>query len=363
MVIVSVAIQGLGAIAGQASRLISKRPKWPVVFVMALVLSGCDSSNNQVHKLSGWAQGTTWHVSVWQSGGLDVNALQQRIDAEFNRLDRSLSNYRSDSDIERFNATETTAPIDVGSEIVGLIEAAKQVSQASQGCYDLTIKPLFDLWGFSGQTLTPPDPATLTQQLQHIGFSKLETPTPTQLRKTDPQIHVDLSSIAQGYSVGRIAAVVEAAGIQNYLVEIGGELQTRGHKADGSPWRIGVERPLPGGRSVQKALTIRQDAPVSVMTSGTYRHYFDEQGKRYSHVLDARTGKPVTHNTVSVTVINDNPTLADAWSTALLCLGREAGMPVANDNGIAALFITTHNNQFEEAATYRWHSMKTIEVH
>ena len=101
------------------------------------------------------------------------------------------------------------------------------------------------------------------------------------------------------------------------------------------------------------------------MTSGTYRHYFDERGKRYSHVLDARTGKPVTHNTVSVsvTVINDNPTVADAWSTALLCLGREAGMPVADDNGIAALFITTHNNQFEEASTHRWYSMNTIEVH
>ncbi|WP_353614243.1 FAD:protein FMN transferase [Mangrovibacter phragmitis] len=360
MVIVSVAIQRLDAIAGQASRLISKSLKWPVVFVIALVLIGCDSSN-QMHKLSGSAQGTTWHVSVWQSGGLDVNALQQRIDVEFNRLDRSLSNYRSDSDIERFNATETTAPVEVGSEIVELVEAAKQVSQASQGCYDLTIKPLFDLWGFSGQTLIPPDPVTLTQQLQHISFSKLVTPTPTQLRKTDPQLHVDLSSIAQGYSVGRIATLVEAAGIQNYLVEIGGELQTRGHKPDGSPWRIGVERPLPGGRSVQKTLTIRQDAPVSVMTSGTYRHYFDEQGKRYSHVLDARTGKPVTHNTVSV--INDNPTVADAWSTALLCLGREAGIPIANENGIAALFITTHNNQFEEAATHRWHSMKTIEVH
>jgi len=362
MVIVSVAIQRLDAIAGQASRLISKSPKWPVVFVIALVLSGCDSSN-QMHKLRGSAQGTTWHVSVWQSGGLDVNALQQRIDAEFSRLDRSLSNYRSDSDIERFNATETTAPVEAGSEIVELVEAAKQVGQASQGCYDLTIKPLFDLWGFSGQTLTPPDPVTLTQQLQHIGFSKLETPTPTQLRKTDPQMHVDLSSIAQGYSVGRIAAVVESAGIQNYLVEIGGELQTQGHKPDGSPWRIGVERPLPGGRSVQKTLTIRQDAPVSVMTSGTYRHYFDEQGKRYSHVLDARTGKPVTHNTVSVTVINDNPTAADAWSTALLCLGREAGMPVANESGIAALFITTHNNRFEEAVSHRWRSLKTIEVH
>ncbi|ONF44501.1 thiamine biosynthesis protein ApbE [Marinobacter lutaoensis] len=335
----------------------------PVVFILFVISLAACSQQDRVQTLSGSAQGTTWHVTVWQPGGVDVATLQTRIQAEFDRLDRALSNYRTDSDIERFNAKKTIAPIEVGSEIVGLVEAAREISQASRGCYDLTIKPLFDLWGFSGQTLTPPEPATLVQQLQHVGFSKLETPTPTQLRKTDPQVHVDLSSIAQGYSVARIATVVEAAGVQNYLVEIGGELQTRGHKPDGSPWRIGVERPLPGGRSVQKALTIRQDAPVSVMTSGTYRHYFDEQGKRYSHVLDARTGRPVTHHTVSVTVINDNPTLADAWSTALLCLGREAGMTTADENGIAALFITTHNNQFEEAATHRWHSMKTIEVH
>lgn len=364
MVIVSATIRKFGAIAGKDSRLISIRPKWPLVFVLALLLSACDSSKpKQIYKLSGLAQGTSWHVSVWQAGGVDINALQRQIDAELNRLDRSLSNYRSDSDIERFNARQTSAPLDVGSEITNLVQIAKGVSQASQGCYDLTIKPLFDLWGFSGQTLTPPDPVTLRLQLQHIGFSKLEVPTPTQLRKIDPQIHVDLASIAQGYSVGQIATVIEDAGVLNYLVEIGGELQTRGHKPDGSPWRIGVERPLPDdGRSVQKSLTIRQDAPVAVMTSGTYRHYFDERGQRYSHVLDARTGKPVTHNTVSVTVINDNPSVADAWSTALLCLGREGGMPVADNNGIAALFITTHNKQLEEAATEGWQAMTTIEV-
>jgi len=219
-----------------------KRTVVVILFVINLV--AC-SQQDRVQTLAGSAQGTTWHVTVWQPGGVDVATLQTRIQAEFDRLDRALSNYRPDSDIERFNAKETTAPIEVGSEIVGLVEVAKEISQASRGCYDLTIKPLFDLWGFSGQTLTPPDPATLIQQLQHVGFSKLKTPTPTQLRKTDPLIHVDLSSIAQGYSVGRIAAVVEDAGIQNYLMEIGGELQTRGHKPDGSPWRIGVERPLP----------------------------------------------------------------------------------------------------------------------
>lgn len=337
------------------------RVRTTLIVITFLALSAC-ARMEQVQTLSGFAQGTTWHVTVWQQGGVNTDDLKVKIDTEFERLDKALSNYRSDSTIKHFNQADTTKPQPVGEEIVTLVQTARTVSKASQGCYDLTIKPLFDLWGFAGDTLTPPASDVLAEAQEHIGFDKLITASSTQLQKADLKLRVDLSSTAQGYSVGRIASVVEAAGIDNYLVEIGGELQTRGQKPDGSPWRIGVERPLSGGRSVQKALTIHQDAPVSVMTSGTYRHYFDKQGQRYSHVLDARTGHPITHRTVSVTVIHDDPTLADAWSTALLCLGREAGMPIAAQHGIKALFISEHNNQFEEATTQAWLSMKTIEV-
>lgn len=173
---------------------------------------------------------------------------------------------------------------------------------------------------------------------------------------------VDLSSIAQGYSVERIAAVVEAAGIGNYIVEIGGEMQTRGHKPDGSHWRIGVERPLPGQRSVDKGLTIKRDAPMAVMTSGTYRHYFDDHGKRYSHILDARSGKPMAHDTVSVTVLDENPTYADAWCTALLCLGADDGLRAADQAGIAALFISDTNGQLRERASAAWSALNDVEV-
>ncbi|HCL38312.1 MAG TPA: FAD:protein FMN transferase [Marinobacter hydrocarbonoclasticus] len=328
-----------------------------LVSILLLLLSAC-SRTEQVETLTGFAQGTTWHVTVWQPGGVDLNTLQKHIDAEFSRLDTVLSNYRADSDIERFNRSETTALVEVGEEIVTLVRTARTISEASQGCYDLTIKPLFDLWGFTGDTLTPPSPDVLAQVRQHIGFSKLSSPSGNLLQKSDPKLRVDLSSIAQGYSVSRIAAVVEAAGIQNYLVEIGGELQTRGHKPDGSPWRIGVERPLPEGRSVEKALTIGRDTPTAVMTSGTYRHYFDEQGQRYSHILDARTGRPVAHNTVSVTVVHDNPTEADAWSTALLCLGSRNGVKVAKQQGIAALFIDTEGGQLQEVPTTAWRALK-----
>ncbi|MBQ0743394.1 MAG: FAD:protein FMN transferase, partial [Pseudomonas sp.] len=260
------------------------------------------------------------------------------------------------------NQSASIAPVDVGNEIADLVQIAKEVSRASQGCYDLTIKPLFDLWGFSGESVSLPGSAELEQVRKLTGFGLVSVPTLTELQKNAPEAEIDLSSIAQGYSVDRVASVIEAAGIKNYLVEIGGELKTRGHKPDGSFWRIAIERPLPGGRAVQKVLTIGQDEPVSVMTSGTYRHYFDDHGTRYSHVLDARTGKPITHKTVSVTVLDQDPTLADAWSTALLCLGDEEGLTIANQAGIAALFLRESGEQFVEKTTSAWRSMKNIEV-
>lgn len=331
------------------------------LLLSVLVLAGCGRPA-QVQTLSGLAQGTTWHVTVWRQGGVDIASLRRRINTEFERLDGLLSNYRDDSVIEQFNAAAVTAPIAVGEEIVRLIEAARAVSEASAGCYDLTVKPLFDLWGFTGESLTVPDPAVLARTRERVGFRHLMVMPPDKLRKVLPGLRVDLSSIAQGYSVGRIAMLLEAAGIVDYIVEIGGELQTRGHKPEGGHWRIGVERPLPGERSVEKALTIKREAQLAIMTSGTYRHYYDAQGRRYSHVLDARAGRPITHDTVSVTVLDDDPVRADAWSTALLCLGHAAGLRAADQAGIAALFIADENGRLREQVSTAWSALQDVEV-
>ena len=166
---------------------------------------------------------------------------------------------------------------------------------------------------------------------------------------TTRDLKVDLSSIAQGYSVAKISRVLEQHDITDYLVEIGGELQTRGQKPDAQPWRIALERPLPGEQHIQKRITMPKDGVMAVMTSGTYNHYFDYQGQRYSHILDARTGRPITHDLVSVTVIHDDPTVADAWDTALLCLGQAEGIQTANNAHIPALFIQQQNNQLLES--------------
>jgi thiamine biosynthesis lipoprotein len=170
-------------------------------------------------------------------------------------------------------------------------------------------------------------------------MDKLEAAGDSQLRKTLPDLRIDVSSIGQGYTVERIAQILETAGVEHYLVEIGGELKVRGRKPDGKPWRIALEKPLPGERRLHKIVSFDSGEPIALMASGTYRHYFDQNGKRYSHILDARSGKPIEHNTVSVAVLHPDPTLADAWSTALLCLGAEQGLQTADSAALAALFI------------------------
>lgn len=328
--------------------------------MISLLLLGCTQPT--VQKYSGEAQGTTYHISYWTAQTADLPNLKKMTDSEFGRIDKLLSNYRPDSEIERLNATVSNEPIQTDEEIISLIEQARTVSLASHGCYDLTIKPLFDLWGFKANKFSEPNPKALQTTLNEVGADKIEVLDKTHLRKKNPSLKIDLSSIAQGYSVGRIAALLEQQGIVDYLVEIGGELQTKGHKPDGEPWRIALEKPLPDERTLQKIITIGQDEPLAVMTSGTYRHYFDANGKRYSHILDARTGKPIEHSTVSVTVLHANPTQADAWSTALLCLGQSAGLEAANKVGIAALFINHENGVLSEHSSTALQTLDKITI-
>lgn len=333
--------------------------------IFTVLLSACSEhgQDTTIEKLEGSAQGTTYHISYWSPALINTADIRSSIETEFLAIDKALSNYRPDSDIESFNSVETLNDQIVNSEIVSLIQIAKSVYTASHGCYDLTVKPLFDLWGFRGNSLTIPTDVEIFSQLKNVGLDKLEIIDNSTLRKQQAQLKVDLSSIAQGYSVQKISTLLEQKGVQNYMVEIGGELKTQGLKPDSSAWRIAIERPLPGQNVMHKIITMPKPQPLAVMTSGTYRHYFDDHGQRYSHILDARTGRPVTHNLVSVTVFNSNPTLADAWSTALLCLGQQEGMKAADAANISALFIQQQNDQLIESRSTALNAMDTITLH
>lgn len=312
--------------------------------LISVLLAGC-AKPPALQQLKGFAQGTSYHISYWSDSPIDAQAVKKAVDGEFAAIDRLLSNYRPDSVIESFNRNESQ---EVGPEIVRLVRVAETVYQASEGCYDLTIKPLFTLWGFDGETPAIPNDKAIIDTLKLTGMPQLAVVDDTHLGKKQAALKVDLSSIAQGYSVESISRVLEKYGITDYMVEIGGELKTRGQKPDQSAWRIAIEKPLPGEHKLHKILKMPKDAPLAIMTSGTYRHFFEANGQRYGHILDARTGRPVTHDLVGVTVAHADPTLADAWSTALLCLGQERGLKLANAEHLAALFIQLQNNQLLE---------------
>ncbi len=332
-----------------------------LICLFLILLTAC--SKPSIQKLEGPVQGTTYHISYWSELPVDELAIKAGVETEFAVIDKLLSNYRPDSIIEYFNHAENTDSQEVGAEIVALVKIAHIVSQASSGCYDLTIKPLFDLWGFRGEALTIPDDATILSTLKHISMQNLEVVDETHLRKKQAELKVDLSSIAQGYSVERISKFLTQKGLNNYLVEIGGELKTNGTKPGLQPWRIALERPLPEQRVMQKVITMPKDSPMAVMTSGTYRHYFDDHGKRYSHILDARNGRPVNHALVSATVLLDDPTVADAWSTALLCLGQKDGLVAANTAKIPALFIELQGTELIESRSDALNALNTLTIH
>lgn len=312
------------------------------------LLTACQQDHGEI-ELSGSIQGTTYHIKWADHLDLDRDRLHKGIEDRFQDIDIKLSNYREDSEISRLNRRKTTEWLAVSQEIAGLIAIAKQVHVRSSGCYDLTVKPLFDLWGFSRHEMRVPEQADIDRVLGHVGMGKVEIdPENLRLRKLDPEIAIDLSSIAQGYTVGAIGSFLESHGIHNYLAEIGGEMKVKGRKASGSPWKIAIEKPKASGRDIQKILGLHPVDGIAIMTSGTYRNFFEQQGQVYSHIIDPRTGRPVTHRLLSVTVLDKDPTWADAWSTALLCLGDEDGWKVAEAERLRALFIYAENGELRE---------------
>lgn len=308
--------------------------------VAAALLVACQSSV-RVYRLEGFAQGTLYHVSFVAGEAIDPAAMQRAIDAEFAAIDRAYSNYRDDSVVERFNAAppddSATAPFEVGAPFVELLRAARDVHAASNGCFDPTIEPLQALWGFDSGDIRIPADADVRRARERVGLGRIRIVDNRRIEKHGP-VTLDLSGIAQGDSAARVAALLEARGLVDYSVEIGGEIQVRGAKPGGRPWRIAILDPDAAGiraRVIEYAL----DRPLAISTSGTYRNFLDVDGRRYSHLLDPRTGHPVEHDTVSVTVAHADGARADGWSTALLCLGTEAGLDAAARHDIAALFI------------------------
>ena len=314
---------------------------WLVPLCAMLFTAGCDRGiDSDVLALRGSTMGTTYSVQVTElPPSVDGVALQRRIDALLREVNGLMSTYQPDSELSLFNASQSTEWFPVSPELARVVNQAQEINAASDGAFDVTVGPLVNLWGFGPEVKADqlPTQPEIDAALANTGHAKLQVRIdPPALRKERPGLYVDLSAIAKGYGVDRVAELLAEEGIANALVEIGGELHGRGHNGRGEPWRIAVERPDPAARSVFRVVPLRD---MGMATSGDYRNFFQLDGKRYSHTIDPATGRPVTHALASVTVVGASTARADAWATALLVLGPEQGLSLAQQLGLAALLI------------------------
>ncbi|TAN66483.1 MAG: FAD:protein FMN transferase [Methylobacter sp.] len=319
------------------------------LLLIVFALSGCQKSSRE-SELSGETQGTTYHIKLVLDGtSTSLEEVRRQVSTTLAEIDAQLSNYREDSEISRINRQERTTWLLVSKEIAELLTIAQTVYERSDGCYDLTVKPLFDLWGFAQHENRVPAQHEIDALLPHVGMGLLEVDAVNQrIRKKDPKLKIDLSSIAQGYSVGVVAKLLEALGVNNYLVEIGGEMMVKGRKANGDNWRVAVETPTPFSRAVQKVIEVREQQGIAIMTAGTYRNFFEQNGQSYSHILNPKTGRSVTHRLHSVTVMHEDPAWADAWDTALLCVGETEAARIAATEQLKVLLIYDGDNKLTE---------------
>lgn len=317
--------------------------------VMSLALAGCKPAQ-RIEVLSGPTMGSTYTIKYVSSNATPAaDAAGVAVQAILDEVDRQMSTYRTDSDLSIFNRLPAGSCQAMPAPVLELVRYAGELTELSEGQFDITIQPLLDVWGFgpgSRSHQIPADEAIAAAKAQ-MGFEHLRIEGDQLCKAID--LKLDLNSIAAGDTVDRIAQRFEAMGIHSYMIEVTGELSAKGKKPDGSPWRIALEQPLGNGeRVLQRVLEVDG---WSVNTSGDYRNYFEEEGVRFSHTLNPKTGAPIAHHTAAVTVIDRSARMADGLGTLLMVLGLEEGMALAKEQGIAALFVTREQGEFKSHAS------------
>jgi thiamine biosynthesis lipoprotein len=316
-----------------------------------LSVLSCDEGTDAV-KFSGATMGTTWRVIVADPPhDLRRQALASEIRGILARVDKRMSTWRGNSEVTLYNSRPHGTATPISSETAAVIAGSLRISRLSSGAFDPTIGPAVRLWGFGpeGSTAELPSQGAVDDALARTGahYVNLSPGLPV-LSKGRTGLEIDLSGIAKGFSVDLISRRLSARGLRNHLIEVGGELRASGVNPEGAPWRIGVEKPMLGSPSVQRVIAMREGA---VATSGDYRNFFTQEGALYSHVIDPRTGRPVTHALTSVTVVAASCMEADALSTAMMVMGPDAGHAFARGLRISAIFMVKDGRSIREVAT------------
>ncbi len=308
-----------------------------------------------VRELHGLSMGTSWSVRLVDSvlpGRAGSADLQQGLQQQLDLVVAQMSHWQLDSDLGRFNRAAPGSWQQLPAAFGEVLGFALQVSQLSGGAYDPCAGALVNAWGFGPWNrydqpgFRAPDAATVRQLLSQRGHVEFDIST---RRVRQPGgVQLDFSSVAKGYAVDRLARYLDSQGIAHYLVEVGGELRGAGCKPDGQPWWVMLEQVDGADAALHPAEMMLALHGLSVATSGDYRRFFHDGTVRYAHTIDPRTGMPLSNDLASVTVVHAQCMAADAWSTALTVLGIEAGMVLAEQQGLAARFVRRDGQAYQE---------------
>lgn len=303
--------------------------------LLFLFLSACSPAPEEIIQFSGETMGTTYHVTLRNPGDLRAERLKQQLDYQLAHFNQIASTYIEDSELNKLNRAPIGEWQQLSEPLYAILTMALEVSWLSGGAFDITVAPLVDLWGFGPvkREGRPSDDA-LADVMDRVGYNRLQLDMLEPKLMKSAALSMDLSAIAKGYGVDAAAIWLTSLGVKDYLVEIGGEMRVAGKSPRGDAWRIGVENPAGGGPQLAIAL-----GDIAVATSGDYRNYFEQDGVRYSHTIDPRTGRPITHTLASVTVLDPSCAFADAMATALSVMGTERALALAEAQDLPVYII------------------------
>lgn len=295
--------------------------------------------------------GTYWSVRLAappEQG--DVRGLRSEIEGILETINAEMSTYREDALISRFNSAEAGERFELPPDFSTVLQDSLALAEDSGGAFDPTVGPLVNLWGFGpeGDRSEPPPAEKIDAARARIGWKKLSYDPREGVLEQTGGVYLDFSAIAKGHAVDRIADHLAARGVSGFVVDIGGDLRTRGARPDGRAWRIAIERPHSGERSIHSVI---EPGDMGLATSGSYRNYFRDQGRTYSHTIDPRTGWPVAHDIVSVTVLHERCAVADGLATVLTVLNEEEGMAFARERDLAVLWLVNTEDGVQERMT------------
>ena len=317
-------------------------------FALFIAVTSCHHSKPASKYISneGYIFGTVYHITYESPEGKDF---QQDVDNELHALDMSLSTFKKESILSKVNNNE---PVKVDGFFTTVFKKSMEVSQKTDGAFDVTVAPLVNAWGFGFKAKQSVTPHLIDSLRSFVGYRKMRLVDST-IVKDDQRTMLDFSAIAKGYAVDVVGNLLHRMGCQNYMVEIGGEVVARGVNHEGVLWRIGINEPNDDEPLVPKHLqAIISLDNKAVATSGNYRNFYIENGKKYAHTIDPSTGYPVNHNLLSATVIANNCMTADAYATACMVMGVKKALAMASKNDEIEIFLIYADNEGENNVAY-----------